>query len=188
MSDKSIQLKTIDGTSYLFPKTKAELIDNLATYSFKTEWVKTENYSAIYRMTVTDNTGTKYIGDAINVPYQWKLKNADIKMCNNENVPVSGYMPGDIYIQYNIQKNVNDVESDYVHIYTKLGRCGAGIKYNSETQELSLNTTDSSVKFTNLNKNEFGLIPGTKDITDEDQRTLTGSGKWVLGITYEGIE
>lgn len=69
------------------------------------------SYAATY---VVKQNGTQ-VGDSINIPKDYLVKSASIKVCETADVPVSGLVPGDKYIDFVV--NAKDGQGDESHIY-----------------------------------------------------------------------
>lgn len=107
-----------------------------------------------YKFIYTDDNGSQIIlGEPINIPKDFLVKSATVKICIEPNVPVEGYEVGDKYIDFEI--NTKDGEGEESHLYIAVKDliqldAGAGIEIDATTisvnygNGLKINDDDTS--------------------------------------------
>lgn len=87
---------------------------DVSSYSIKKMTTATTGYAASYQLM----KGEEVVGDVINIPKDYLVKSASLKVVTTENSPVSGYVVGDKYIDFVI--NTATADGNESHIYLKV--------------------------------------------------------------------
>lgn len=110
---------------------------NAPEYSIKKLEAATTGYAATYKLL----KGTAEVGDAINIPKDYIVKSAQLKVCDKVNIPEDGYAIGDKYIDFTI--NTKDGEAgttNETHIYLNVKdlvdvyNAGTGIEVSKDNK------------------------------------------------------
>lgn len=104
--------KLLNETSGVVPTLSSTLEENLSVTVEKLETAE-DKYLATY---VIKQGGTK-VGQSINIPKDFLVKNAEVKTCETENDPEAGLKVGDKYIDFTVNTVGND--GDESHMYIK---------------------------------------------------------------------
>lgn len=87
---------------------------DVSSYSIKKMTTATAGYAASYQLM----KGEEVVGDVINIPKDYLVKSASLKVVTTANSPVSGYVVGDKYIDFVI--NTATADGNESHIYLKV--------------------------------------------------------------------
>lgn len=87
---------------------------DVSSYSIKKMTTATTGYAASYQLM----KGEEVVGDVINIPKDYLVKSASLKVVTTANSPVSGYVVGDKYIDFVI--NTATADGNESHIYLKV--------------------------------------------------------------------
>ncbi len=107
-------LETLRGIVEGIEENYAKAAD-LASYSISKNAAATAGYAATYQMT---KDGTP-VGDAINIPKDYTVKDASIKTAAADNSPVAGCKAGDKYVDFVV--NTVGGDGNETHLYLLVG-------------------------------------------------------------------
>lgn len=166
----------IDGSYVWSPiSTQAEAQE----YTIKKEDTAETGMAATYQL----YKGTTAVGDKINVPKDWVLKNVTIKECSIEDDPVAGYKVGDKYFDFEF--NTADTEAGTEttkHVYLKVNELvdvytgGEGIAVDSSTNVISIDLASVS-----------GLEVVTTEGADKDKLAVKADAAGPIAVNTNGV-
>lgn len=138
------QSKEVDGADkWVAISTQAEAQE----YTIKKEETAETGMAATYQL----YKGETAVGDKINVPKDWVLKNVEIKTCSTDDDPVAGYKVGDKYFDFEFNTADTETGTETIkHVYLKANELvdvytgGDGIAVDSSTNVISLDIASIS--------------------------------------------
>lgn len=151
-----------------------------------------------YQLIATDVAGVEHaLGYTIDIPKDYLVKNAEVKICEVNNVPVEGYLVGDKYIDFTI--NSKDDSGTETHLYIAFKeliqlQAGEGIEITNNNEisvDFSKVTSIEYVNFTYVPALDINLIDHNSNqlITADGYYLVTQSSDESLtpDKTYEQI-
>ena len=150
-----------------------------AEYTVAKDESTTAGYAASYHL---QKDGVN-VGEAINIPKDMVVQSGDVKTCEEDDKPVTGYKVGDKYIDL-LLANTDDqhiyiLVSDLVDVY----KAGEGIKIEGNTVAIDTAVT-ATVEALNTAKTELqASIDAVSDAKADKATTLAGYGI-TDGITF----
>jgi hypothetical protein len=102
--------------------------------------VPTDEMLSSYELKFTSPNGEEVtLGDTINIPKDYLLKEASIKVCEEENTPVNGYAIGDKYIDFIINTVGTDGNESHLYIsFNELFQFNSGDGIVIENNEIKV--------------------------------------------------
>lgn len=155
---------------------------DMPNYTIKKEITATNGYAATYRLYKDDSA----VGEEINIPKDYLVKSAVVKVCSVSNQPVIGYAVGDKYVDFVI--NARDSDGNESHIYLKVSELvtaykpGNGINLSSAnvfslnistTQGNGLSVSESGLQLAVATETSAGAMPA--DDKKKVNQALTSS-------------
>ncbi len=171
---------------------------DLVSYSIEKQGTAEEGYASSYRMTAD---GTP-VGDVINIPKDYMVKDASTKECTEAGIPLGGLAAGDKYIDFTVNTAGVDGEEKHIYLAVKdiMVKCtggngisvdGAGtvsVKINAESAN-GLSASESGLALALATKESAGAMSASdkakldgavtvddmERITEEEIRSLFGT-------------
>ncbi len=110
-----------------------------AEYSLAKAETAAEGFLATYHLTKNGEN----VGEAINIPKDYLVKEAAVKTVETENEPVEGYAVGEKYIDFTV--NTKGKDGNETHLYIRVADLvkpytfGFGIEHDEETNAVAAN-------------------------------------------------
>lgn len=125
-------------------KSKYALKTDVADYGISK--VETASgYFASYSLT----KGGVAVGDTINIPKDYLLRSADVKICTEADNPVTGYVVGDKYIDFAVNTAADD--GTVTHLYIKVNDLVSPYSKGNGIDISSSNVVSVKIDTTNAN-------------------------------------
>lgn len=152
--------------------------ENIETYSIRKKETAVSGYAASYQL-VKDGDP---IGDTINIPKDYLVRSASLKVATDVNMPEDGYVAGDKYIDFIVNTSNND-DTD-AHIYLKVSDLvdaysgGSGVNI-SGSNVVSVKINSNAANGLKVSSDGLGLDLATESsagaMSAQDKRKLNSS-------------
>lgn len=151
---------------------------DVAEYSIQKKATATNGYAASYQLMKGDSP----VGDTINIPKDYLVRSAVLKVAAAANSPEEGYAVGDKYIDFTI--NTSDKDGTESHIYLKVSdlvdtyTSGSGISISSQNV-VSVKINSNAANGLNASSSGLGLNLATESspgaMSAEDKKKLNAA-------------
>lgn len=183
MPDNNVILLTLDHLTRYDGKLKTWTAAELAKFSMVKLNTATTGYAASYELQFD---GTK-VGQTIDIPKDFMLKDASIEECETADVPVAGYKVGDLYFDFtiNVDSGTSTTEK---HVYLLVSDAfagydpGNGITISGGAISAKIDT-NAGLEFTGSTEGEKSIGVKTGDGIEID-----ATSKAVTAKVGDGIE
>lgn len=98
-------------------KFDVEVAERKYLYKIKKLEEAEEGYISSYKLIREQDGEEVAIGDVINIPKDYLVKKAEVKVCEEDDKPVEGYKTGDKYLDFTINTKDGEGSGDESHLY-----------------------------------------------------------------------
>lgn len=160
-------------------KQKYALKSEVSEYSL-TKVTTASGYFASYSLTKGGNA----VGEQINIPKDYLLRSADVKVCSEADKPVTGYVIGDKYIDFAVNTAADD--GTITHLYIKVSDLVSPYSNGNGIDISDSNAVSIKIDSTNAN----GLDVGSDGLklalaTETSSGAMSAADKKTLGTAIQ---
>lgn len=149
--------------------------------TFETPAEPSEGYLKTYK--ITKGTGSTAETLTIDIPKDFLVKSATIKECETKDVPVTGLVPGEKYLDLEI--NVKDGEEEESHIYIPVKELG--VEYGAgEHIEITTTGSNATINVTGITTDGTGITEDSNDLTEGKAVYEFVKSEIISGVTIAG--
>ena len=120
-------------------------VNNISNIKIKAIKSSDENAIAAYALVNTKDEATA-LGEIINIPKSFLVKDATLRICEEDDIPEIGFKKGDKYIDFEVNITESESKHIYLNVQDLVSVYTAGTGINIENNVISIRTDTVATK------------------------------------------